>query len=257
MTRKNANTTEIFPEGGAKQAKSEEDPELNKAIDATEGVSEISGSDFADANEGDAAPATAGTPKVQEAGNFPSAADAFADMSQPPPAPPVELLALNHGSQVPREAFRVIPHEKYVSLYMFNMPFGTSMAGEAYVQPVAAGILDQFRKECPQLVLKRFEIRLLQRADGSFFFLEVPADPAGTLKAEATRNSLLRLLKVAEGKWVIAEKVGGIWGVGDATCATPPASPAQSYMELIHRTYGDEIHRDMNRPVLQRFRKKV
>jgi hypothetical protein len=197
------------------------------------------------------------TPEVQPAGNFPSAEDAFADMSQPPPAAPVEFLSLNHGSQVPRDAFRAIPQAKYVSLYMFSLPYNTAMPGEAYVQAVAANILDQFRKECPQLTLSRFEIRLLQRADGSYQFLEVPADPMKTVKGEAARQSLLRLLKAAEARWVIGEKIASVWAINDSTCTTALEDPHQPYLELVHRTYGDDIHRDMSRPVLQRFRKKL
>jgi hypothetical protein len=218
--------------------------ELSGAVDAVESESIDSTPDLK-------------APEIQPPGNFPTAEDAYADMSQPPPAQPVEFLALNHGSQVPRDAFRAIPQAKYISLFMFSLPYGTSMQGEQYVQPVAANILDKFRKECPQLILKRFELHLLLRADGSFYFLEVLADPAHTPKAEMTRQSLLRLLKVAEQKWVIGEKIAGIWGVGDSTCTTPFAEPRQPYKELVDRTYGDEIHRDMNRPVLQRFRKKV
>jgi hypothetical protein len=244
-----------------KTAASDEKPEASEdpiqPLDPKEFATDSGLNGAVDAVEGESTDSSPGAPEIQPAGNFPTAEDAYADMSQPPPAAPVEFVALNHGSQVPRDAFRAIPQDKYISLYMFNMPWGTSQQGEAYVQPVAAGLLEQFRKECPQLTLKRFELRLLQRADGSYYFLEVPADPAHQPKAELTRNSLLRLLKIAETQWVIAEKIAGIWGKGDSTCTTIATAPEQTYKQLVDLTYGDEIHRDMSRPVLQRFRKKL
>jgi hypothetical protein len=247
-TSKKSEATEMSPENGAKPV---DDPSLNSAVNAVE--EEAPAADPAEETTDRVAKA----PQIQPAGNFPTAEDAYADMSQPPPSEPLEYAALNHGASVPQDAFRVIPQSKYISLHMFNLPFGTAMPGEAFVQPVAHKILDQFRKECPQLKLKRFEIRLLQRADGSFYFLEVPADPEPTVKAEATRQSLLRTLQVAEKKWIIAVKTAGVWGHFDSPCPTTANEPHQSYKQLVDLTYGDAIHRDMNRPVLQRYRRKI
>src|SRR6516162_6853664 len=94
-------TSEMFTPGG--------DFGLNGAISAAEG------------EQGEATSDTvAETPKVQPAGNFPTAEDAYADMSLPPPSEPIEYAALNHGASVPQDAFRAIAQDKYISLHMFN-----------------------------------------------------------------------------------------------------------------------------------------
>jgi hypothetical protein len=259
---------EMFPEAGSKPAnpippfesvdpaKFAPDPlaaaGLNTAIDAVEDTPPVG------------APAE-GTvdnvgkmPPIQPPGAFPTAEDAYADMSEPMIEAPVEFVALNHGTQVPQDAFRAIPQDKYISLYMFNLPYGTAQKGEAFTQAVDKKILDQIQKECPQLVLKRFEIRLLQRADGSYYLLEVSADPAKKVIDEHARQSLLRVLDVAATKWTLTLKIGGVWSLGDAGfCTTVHTKPHQSYKELVDRTYGEIIHRDMSRPVLQRYRRKV
>jgi hypothetical protein len=243
---------EMFPEGPAKPGKRRpakvkpepDDDPVSGALDAAKGEETDVGSDIE-------------APDIQPAGNFPTAEDAYADMSEPPPEEPIEFLELNHGSAVPREAFWVIPQKSLISLYMFTLPFGTSMQGEEFVQAIDKKILDQFRKECPQLKVERFEIWLLQRADGSYYFLEVPADPRKTIKAERTRLSLLKLLRLAQTKWIIGMKIAGMWGDFESPCMTFMAAPHQSYKELVDRTYGDKIHRDMSRAVLQRYRRIV
>jgi hypothetical protein len=149
---------------------------LNSAVDAAEGGQNDSDSDLE-------------TPKIQSAGNFPSIKDAYADMSQPPPAPPVEHLSLDHSSSPPRAAFRVKPREgNGFFLWMFNLPFNTAMQGEAFTHPIAASLREQLMKECPALVPKRFEIRLTLDASGKYSLLEVPADPAPTVRGRTTVN---------------------------------------------------------------------
>jgi hypothetical protein len=248
-TPKKISDGEPFPEAGAKPAS---DPGLSSAIDAAEAAAQA-GAPAEGTTDNVADP-----PGTQAAGNFPTAEAAYADMSEPMPEAPVEFMALSHGTQVPQDAFRAIPQGLHISLFMFNLPYGTAQKGEAFTQAVDKKILDQIRKECPQLVLKRFEIRLLQRADGSYYLLEVPADPAKTVAGEHARSSLLRVLDVAATKWVITLKIGGVWTVDDASfCTTVHTKPHQSYKELVDRTYGETIHKDMSRPVLQRYRRKV
>jgi hypothetical protein len=243
-------TTEMFPEGDGQpkpstRAKAKPEPdELDGALGATKGEESDAESDIE-------------APDIQPAGAFPTAEDAYADMSEPPPEEPIEFMELNHGSGVPREAFWVIPQKSLISLFMFTLPFGTAMQGEEFVQAIDKKILDQFRKECPHLKVERFEIWLLQLADGSYYFLEVPADPRKTKQAERTRESLLKLLKLAQTRWVIGVKIAGIWGKHESPCSTFMAAPHQSYKELVDRTYGDKIHRDMSRAVLQRYRRIV
>jgi hypothetical protein len=182
MVRKtdNRETTEPFPEGDAKPKASKpeanaDDPGLNSAVDAAE--------------KGGSSPDLK-APDIQEKGNFPSAEDAYADMSQPAPAPPPERFSLDHSSSPPKAAFRVKEREGNGHfLWMFNMPFGTAGRGEAFTHSIAATLRGDLLKECPQLVPKRYEIRLTVEAgtDLRYGLLEVPADPAATAKGEDHR----------------------------------------------------------------------
>jgi hypothetical protein len=142
---------------------------------------------------------------------------------------------------------------------MFNMPFGTAGRGEAFTYPVAAALREQLMKECPQLVPKRFEIRLCVEAgtDLKYSLLEVSADPAGTVKAENTRLSLLRLIERAEEEWTIGEKFAGIWGGTPSAYVYPVVWLEQSLKLLSDLVYLPPMIRDMNHPILQRFRKKI
>ena len=138
MTRKSGKQTSArdeksetwFPEGGAKSAG---DSGLNKAINAAEGGRTDPDSPLE-------------TPEIQPKGNFPSPEEAYADMSQPAPAPPPERFSLDRSSSPPRAAFRVKKREgtgHYI--WMFNMPFGTAGRGEAFTYPVAAASSSSWR----------------------------------------------------------------------------------------------------------------
>jgi hypothetical protein len=247
---------EMFPpEDMAKpqteDAANADNPDLNDVVGAMEEGSAIS-------KEDEAPESTSEAPDIQDEGDFPTAEDAYADMSKPPPEAPLEFSELKHSSQVPQQAFRSIPQDKYISLFMFNLPFGTAEEGEEFTHAVAANLLNQLAKECPHLAPRRYEIRLLLLANGSYRFLEVPADPLKTKAAETARRTLLDVLKVAERKWVLAVKKDGIWSPGDAGyCETPFKEPHQSYKKLVDLTYGRKIHRNLNAAVFRRYRRKV
>ena len=79
MTRRNKLLgTTAMPDIGAEAPKIEDD--LNGAIGAASGESAI---------EPEPAPEA---PEIQPTGSFPSIADAYADMSEPPPIPPVRTF---------------------------------------------------------------------------------------------------------------------------------------------------------------------
>jgi hypothetical protein len=206
-----------------------------------------------------APPADIEAPKIQPAGNFPSFKDAFADMSKPPPAPPPQLLVLERSSTPPKGAFRVQPRQgPGLHLWMFALPYGTAMQGEAFIHPIVAALREPLMRECPALVTKRYEIRLILGANGKYALLEVPADKFSTKKAEDARQSLLKLIGLAEGGCTIGEKVpGGNWGATPALCAFPDTWPAQSLVELAASTYDPDMVTNMNNPILQRFRKQI
>ena len=105
---------------------------------------------------------------------------------------------------------------------MFALSYGTAMQGEVFVHPIVATLRKSLMRECPALVPKRFEIRLILEASGKFSLLEVPADAVSTVKAEDNRQSLLRLIERAETEWMVPEKLAGKWG------ATPAAHTFQS-----------------------------
>jgi hypothetical protein len=198
-------------------------------------------------------------PKIQPAGSFPSIEDAFADMSQPPPAPPVQHLLLEHSSTPPRAAFRTQPRVRAgIHLWMFALPYGTAMQGEAFVHPIVVALREPLIRACPALTPRRFEIRLILEASGKYSLLEVPADPALTTRGEETRQSLLRLIEHTEVEWTVPEKLaGGKWGATTAAYFAPTPWPAQSLHELSTLTYRDALIASMDHPILQRYRKKI
>jgi hypothetical protein len=113
-------------------------------------------------------------------------------------------------------------------------------------------------RECPALVPKRFEIRLILEANGTHSLLEVPVDPTPIAKREEIRQSLLRLIKRSEGEWTVPEKlVSGKWGATPAAHAFPVPWPEQSLGELSTLTYQDGLIASMDHPILQRYRKKI
>ena len=196
-------------------------------------------------------------PEIQP-GKTPSVEDAFADMSQPPPAPPVALLVLDHSSSPPKGAFRAQMRDSPgVFLWMFSIPWGESQTGEAFVHPFVASLRTQILLECPALIPVRYEIKLIRSATGKFSLLEIPADPAKTQKREATRQSLLQVIEHAEKGAILAAKApgaGGTWGPQDAGVVIPDEWPGQSLRQLVGTTYKADLITAMDHPVLARFR---
>jgi len=197
-------------------------------------------------------------PEIQPAGNFPSVDDAFADMSEPPPAPPTQHFLLAHSSTPPRAAFRVQPRVGVgTHLWMFNVPYGTTGEGEAFVHPIIATLREQLTRECPALIPQRFEVRLILEANGKYSLLEVPADPGPTKRAEDIRQSLLRMIEHGENEWTVPAKQAGLWGGVLAAYDSPVVWPAQTLRELSRLTYRDALITIMDHPILQRYRKKI
>jgi hypothetical protein len=225
-----------------------DDLDLNGAIGAVVGESAIE-------------PEPLEKPEIQPAGNFPSFQDAIADMSEPPPAPRVQLFVLNRSSAPPKAAFCVQPRVgKGLHIWMFAIPYGDSVSGEAFANPIISSLRESLLRECPALVPKRFEIRLLFDASGKYSLLEVPTDPFPTRKREATRQSLLAALATIEKKremMLVTKGTDGNWGAVDAVIAFPVICPAQSLFELAGTTYDPDMITSMDHATLERFRKRI
>ena len=199
-------------------------------------------------------------PDIQPPGSFPDISEAFADMSEPPPAPRIRHSKMKRSSVPPQEAFRVQRRiGNGVFLHMFPLPYGTALQGEAFDYPFVAPLKERLARECPQLVQKRYEIRLLRCASGAYSLLEVPADHAPTKRGEDTRKSLLRALEHGEMESVVVQKVAGLWTWQPSTYDIPKDwnDLEQSIFELATLTYQADLIGDMDHPVLQRFRKKI
>jgi hypothetical protein len=235
------------------------DSELNGVIRAAAGEEE------AEAEEDP----LADKPEIQAEGDFPTVDDAFADMSEPPPQPPDTLFVLDRSSAPPKATFRVQKRVqvldasgKFVGkgtyLWMFRIPFGEALQGEAFVHPIVASLRAQLVRECPALIPVRFEIRLLFDASGKYSLLEVPADPAPTRKGEETRQSLLGVIAQAEEACTLAVKqVGGKWGARPGAIYFPEKWPKQTLEELVRSTYKEDLIARMDNAILQRFRMKI
>jgi hypothetical protein len=197
-------------------------------------------------------------PSIQPEGSFPSIEEAFADMSEPEPTPPIQYGLLRHSPMPPASAFRAIPREgSGFFLWMVTLPFGEAEKGEAFNHPIKATLLKQLHEECPTLAAKRFEIRLLIDVAGKPQLLEVPADRAGNARGEDNRQSLLKMLAYAETHWILGHRLqGGMWGWTDAATESSPQIPTQSQRTLISATYAGGMFVDMNHVILQRFRRK-
>ena len=258
MTRRNKLLGTIaMPNIEGEAPKIEDD--LNGAIGAASGESE------AEAEEDP----LADKPEIQAEGDFPTVDDAFADMSEPPPQQPVTHFVLDHSSAPPKASFRAQPRvrvldasgkfvEKGTYLWMFRIPFGEALQGEAFVHPIVASLRAQLVQECPALIPARFEIRLLFDASGKHSLLEVPADPAPTRKGEETRQSLLGVIGQAEKACTVAVKqVGGKWGAVPGAIYFAEKWPAQTLEELVRTTYKDDLITRMDNAILQRFRMKI
>ena len=172
-------------------------------------------------------------PKIQS-GKTPSIEDAFADMSEPPPAPPVQYLRLAHSSTLPKAAFRVQPRVgDGVHLWMFNLPYGTALQGEAFVHPIVASLRKQLMRECPVLIPNRYEIRLILDATGKYSLLEVPADKLPTKRGEDTRQSFLALLGLAEKEVMFPVKTSaGLWATTRGAIDFPDVWPEQNHRRI-------------------------
>jgi hypothetical protein len=222
-----------------------DDPDLNGVVDAA---------------TGEPGPADLGAPEIQP-GKTPSVEDAYADMSEPAPPPPVVLLVLNHSSTLPKGAFRVQPRQGGgVFLWMFAIPYGEGQAGEAFVHPIIASLRPSLLRECPALIPVRYEIRMIRNAASTFSLLEIPADPAKTKKGEATRQSLLQVIESAEKEALVAVKdpgAGGTWCSQEADSVIPNEWPKQSIKELVGTTYKADLITTMTNSVLARFRLKA
>ncbi len=239
-----------------KQPETKPEPETPTVADGLNGVIGAAVGEPADEPELPPDP----KPEIQP-GKTPSVEDAFADMSEPAPAPPVTLLVLDHSPTPPKGAFRVQPRQgNGVFLWMFAIPYGESQTGEAFVHPIVASLRPQILLECPALIPVRYEIRLIRSATGKFSLLEIPADPAKTKKGEATRQSLLQLIGRAEKGALVATKdqgAGGTWCPQDAEVVIPDEWPVQSLLKLVGTTYQADLITVMNHPVLARFRLKA
>jgi hypothetical protein len=258
MTRRNKLLgTAAMPNVEPEAPKIEDD--LNGAIGAASGEPE------AEAEEDP----LADKPEIQAEGDFPTVDDAFADMSEPPPQPPVKFFILDRSSAPPKAAFRVQPRvrvpdasgklvEKGTHLWMFRVPFGEALQGEAFVHPIVATLRAQLVRECPALIPVRYEIRLLFDASLKYSLLEVPADPASTRKGEENRQSLLGVIAHAEKACTLAVKqAGGKWGAEPGAVNFSEKWPAQTLEELVRTTCKDDLITRINNVILQRFRMKI
>jgi hypothetical protein len=200
------------------------------------------------------------TPKIQPAGNFPRPEDAYADMSQPPPAPAPDRFSLDHGTSPPQVAFRVRPRQGNGHfIWMVNQPYGKAEPGESFTYSIAAFLREPFLKEVPALVPYRVEIRLVLEAGTSlrYSLLEVPADPPPTAKKENARQGLLRMIQRAEVEWTIGEKVAGHWGGVPAAHDGPVEWLQQSDKELSDLVYLPSMIWQMDHPIVMRYRKLI
>ena len=153
-------------------------------------------------------------PEIQP-GKTPSIEDAFCDMSQPPPAPPVVLLVLDHSPTPPKGAFRVqLRQGDGVFLWMISVPWGESQAGEAFTYPIIASLRPRILLECPALIPVRFEIRLICHATGKFSLLEIRADPLKTQKQRLLVNRCCRWSSAERRRLLSPRRTRGRAGLG-------------------------------------------
>jgi hypothetical protein len=209
-------------------------------------------------NAGDANAQSEPTIELQPPGSYPSVEDIFADMAEPPPTPLLRYSSLPHTGRLPGCSFRVQRRlMKGTFIWMFALPYGDATPGKAFVHPFAAHLRAQLGRECPQLVQKRFEIRLVYASNGMHSLLEVPADPAPTARSEETRQALLRVIAQAEMEWVVAEKVGGRYQAKPALYDLPVSwPPDQTVHELTALSYLEFVS-EIGHPILQPYRTKL
>ena len=140
---------------------------------------------------------------------------------------------------------------------MFDLPYGTALKGEAFVQPIVAALRKQIMRECPVLRPSRYEIRLILDATGTHSLLEVPADKHATKRGEDTRQSFLALLQLAENEVMFPVKTpSGLWATTRGAVDFPDVWPTQTLRELVDLSYAGELITDMENDILQRYRIK-
>jgi hypothetical protein len=116
-------------------------------------------------------------PEIQPEGEMPSIRDAIASADDEEEIPPFDPTRVRHSSTFPKGAFRAYPREgKGLILWMFNVPFGEGVKGEAFTQPIATKLLKQAREETT-LEFRKFEIRLLLDAGEGFILFEAQLTP--------------------------------------------------------------------------------
>jgi hypothetical protein len=257
MTRKRRVPSEEVEMNTAKNSQPGAEPESESSVVADDLDGAIGAVTGGAAAGPEPEPADMDGPKVQP-GKNPSIEDAYADMSQPAPADPIQYLGLAHSSVPPKASFRVRPREGLgVFLWMFALPWGTALPGESFVYPIIASLRLQLMRECPALIPKRYEIRLILDATGKYSLLEVPVDKLSTKGEEDTRQSFLALLKLAEGEVMYPVKTpSGLWATTRGSIDFPDVWPEQRLRTLVDLSYEGELVADINYPVLQRYRIK-
>ena len=125
---------------------------------------------------------------------------------------------------------------------MFALPYGEALQGEAFVHPIVASLREPILRECPALVPKRYEIRLILEASGKYSLLEVPADPAPTKKGEETRQSLLGDRSRGEGSGWSRRSWRGQWGATPAGGSLSRHVARAEPRELVEATYEAPDH---------------
>jgi hypothetical protein len=211
------------------------------------------------ASEAASPPADLQPPPIQPADKPFTIDDCFADMSQPPPVPPQKYSVLRHSGSLPKAAFRVLPREgDGVFLTMISLPFGEAEPGQSFNYPIVNLLRESVERECPTLIVKRFEIRVAIDAAGKPSLIEVPADPLKNAVGESNRRSLLFTIELAESRSIIANKItGGSWSWIEAGEAFEPTGLVQTQRELTKSTYAPDFITDMDQMVLRRFRGKT
>ena len=108
---------------------------------------------------------------------------------------------------------------------MFDIPWGESQTGEAFVHPIVATLRPQILRECPALTPVRYEIRLICSATGKFCSLILPADPMKTKKKGGYSPIVgCRWSSSGEKEAIVATKdpgAGGTWCPQEAEVVSP------------------------------------
>jgi hypothetical protein len=242
MARKTEQKGEMFPPADTPKSAAN-DPNLDNALDAAGGTPEQN----------------LQPPPIQAANKPFTIEDCYANESDPPPTPPQKYSTLRHGGGLPKSAFRILPREKGKKnlLNMVAIPFGESEPGQSFSYPLPGKLVKPVAQECPTLTIKRYEARIAVDAAGNPSIVEVPFDPLVNKIGEQNRQSLLKVIEVAETKAILANKlIGGSWGHVEAP-DFEPIIPEQSQAELINLTYGPDFITSLDSMILRKFRRKT